>query len=201
MIPQEVWMDLLVLARQGDNFAPIGAFMGLDRRTVKKPRQGRQPPVYQRPPRSSTLDPFRPLVEPWLARAPGLRATRLDDDVRTHDGCPGSSPLVPRLVRTLRPTRLSPAHPRVETAPGHQAPGDWSDEETSCGPYAGPLYAVHLVWGDSREASVEDTDRQDLGTLWACHPHAFPCVGGVPDERLDDQPKTVVKPSGGRRRA
>jgi transposase len=116
---QEVWMDLRALARQGYNFSQIGAFMGLDRRTVKKHLQGRQPPVFQRPPRSSTLDPFRPLVEPWLARAPGRRATRIDDDLRTHDGFPGSSPIVPRLVRTLLPPGRSPAHPRVETAPGH----------------------------------------------------------------------------------
>jgi transposase len=108
---------------------------------------------------------------------------------------------VPRLVRTLRPPRLSPVHPRVETAPGPQAQVDWSDEETSVGPYSGPLYAFHMVLGDSRDASVEYTDRQDLGTFWACHQHALTGFGGVRDERLDDRTKTVVKHSGGLRRA
>jgi transposase len=70
MSTQEVWMDLRALARQGSNFSQIGAFMGLDRRTVKKHLQGRQPPGYRRPPRSSTRDPFRPLVEQGRARAP-----------------------------------------------------------------------------------------------------------------------------------
>ena len=200
MITQEVWMDLIALARQGYNFSQIGAFMGLDRRTVKKHLQGRQPPVYQRPPRSSKLDPFRPLVEQWLARAPGLRATRIYYDLRTHYGFPGSYPIVQRLVRTLRPPRLSQAHPRFETAPGQQAQVDWSYEETSFGHYSGPLYAFHMVLGYSRDAYVEYTDRQDLGTFWACHQHAFTFFGGVPDELLYDRTKTVVKHSVGLRR-
>jgi transposase len=200
MITQEVWMDLRALARQGYNCSQIGAFMGLDRRTVKKHLQGRQPPVYQRPPRSSKRDPFRPLVEQWLARAPGLRATRIYDDLRTQYGFPGSYPIVQRLVRTLRPPRLSQAHPRFETAPGQQAQVDWSDEETSFGHYSGPLYAFHMALGYSRDAYVEYTDRQDLGTFWACHQHACTFFGGVPDELLYDRTKTVVQHSVGRRR-
>ena len=122
MITQEVRMELIALAWQGYNFSQIDASMGLDRRTVKKPLQGRQPPVYRRPPRSSTLDGF------------------------------------------------------------------------------GPLYAFHMVLDDSRDASVEYTDRQDLGTFWACDQHAFTCFGGVPDELLHDRTTTVVKHSGGLRR-
>jgi hypothetical protein len=45
----------------------------------------------------------------------------------------------------------------------------------------------------SRDAYVEYTDRQDLGTFWACHQHAFAFFGGVPDELVYDRTKTVVK--------
>lgn len=48
---------------------------------------------------------------------------------------------------------------------------------------------------------MEYTDRQDLGTFWACHQHAFAFFGGVPDELLYDRTKTVVKHSVGLRRA
>jgi transposase len=65
-------MDLRALARQGYNFSQIGALVGLDRRTVKKHLQLAQAPVYRRVPRSSKLDAFRPLIEQWLVRAPGL---------------------------------------------------------------------------------------------------------------------------------
>lgn len=199
MITQEVWMDLKALARQGYNFSQIGALVGLDRRTVKQHLQRSQPPVYRRRPRSSTLDPFRPLIEQWLVRAPGLRATRIYRDLCTHYGFSGSYPIVQRLVRTLRPPRPVEAHVRFETAPGQQAQVDWSYEEVSYGQHSGPLYAFHMVLGYSREASVEYTDRQDLATFWACHQHAFACFGGVPDELLYDRTKTVVKHSVGQR--
>jgi transposase len=199
MMTQEVWMDLRALAWQGYNFSQIGALVGLDRRTVKKHRQLAQPPVYRRTPRSSKLDPFRPLIEQWLVRAPGLRATRIYRDLRTHYGFPGSYPIVQRLVRTLRTLRPVDAHVRFETAPGHQAQVDWSYEEVTWGQQAGPLYAFHMTLGYSRDAYVEYTDRQDLTTFWACHQHAFTFFGGVPDELLYDRTKMVVKHSVGQR--
>jgi transposase len=193
MITQEVWMDLQALARQGDNFSQIGALVGLDRRTVKKHLQTFRPPVYRRPGRTSKLAPFRPLIEQWLARAPGLRASRIHRDLRTHYGFPGSYPIVQRLVRTLRSPRPVEAHLRFETAPGQQAQVDWSDEGGSFGQHPGPLYAFHRTLGYSREAYVESTDRQDLATFWACHQHAFAVFGGVPDKLLYDRTTTVVK--------
>jgi transposase len=199
MIPQEVWMDLRALARQGYNFTQIGVLVGLERRTVKKHLQLTQPPVYRRSPRGSKVDPFRPLIEQWLVRTPGLRATRIYRDLRTHYGFPGSYPIVQRLVRMLRPPRPVDAHGRFETAAGQQAQVDWSYEDVSCGQHPGPLYAFHMTLGYSRDAYVEYTDRQDLTTFWACHQHAFAFFGGVPDELLYDRTKTVIKHSVGQR--
>jgi transposase len=148
-------MDLKALARQGYNCSQIGALVGLDRRTVKKPLQTQAPPVYRRPPRPAKLTPFRPMIEQWLAWAPGLRATRIYRDLRTHDGFPGSYPIVQRLVRTLRPPRPVAAHLRFETAPGQQAPVDWSYEDPTLGRYPGPLYGFQMTLCYSREAYVE----------------------------------------------
>jgi transposase len=108
LITPEVWMDLKALARQGYNFSQIGVLVGLDRRTVKKHLQTQEPPAYRRPPRPSKLDPCRPLSEQWLARAPGLRATRIYRDLRPHDGFSGSSPIVQRLVRPIYASKRLP---------------------------------------------------------------------------------------------
>jgi transposase len=199
MITQEGWMDLRALARQGYNFSQIGALVGLDRRTVKKHLQIPTPPVYRRPPRPSKLTPFRPLIEQWLARSPGLRAARLYRDLRCHYGFPGSYPIVQRLVRTLRPPRPVEAYCRFETAPGQQAQVDWSYEDPSLSCHCGPVYGFHMTLCYSREAYVEYTDRQDLATFWACHQHALAFFGGVPDELLYDRTKTVVKNAVGKR--
>lgn len=192
-------MDLRALERQGYNFSQIAELVGLDRRTIKKHLQAKGPPQYRRAPRLSMLDPFRPLIEQWLARAPGLRATRIFRDLRTHYGFPGAYPIVQRLVKQLRPTLPLEAHLRFETAPGQQAQVDWSCEDPLFGQYAGPLYAFHMTLGCSRDASVDYTDRQDLATFWACPQHAFAFFGGVPDELLYDRTKTVVRRSVGQR--
>jgi transposase len=139
------------------------------------------------------------MIAQGLARTPGLRATRIDRDLRTHYGFLGSYPIVQRVVRTLRPPCPVEAYPRFETAPGHQAQADWSYEEVTWGQHAGPLYAFHMTLGYSRDNYVEYTDRQDLITFWACHQHAFAFFGGVPDEFLYDRTKTVVKRAVGHR--
>jgi hypothetical protein len=82
--------------------------------------------AHHRAPQSSNRAPFRPLIAQWLVRAPGLRATRIYRDLRTHDGFSGSYPIVQRLVRRLRPLHPVAAHVRFETAAGHQAHVDWS---------------------------------------------------------------------------
>jgi transposase len=123
MITQEVWMDLKALARQGYNFSQIGALVGADRRTVKKHLQGAQPPVYRRPPRPSKLDPSRPMIAQWLARTPGLRATRIYRDLRTHYGFPGSYPIVQRVVRALRPAASCGGPSALRNGPRSPSPG------------------------------------------------------------------------------
>lgn len=138
MITQEGWRELKAWARHGDHVSPSGARVGLDRRTVQQPLHSPPPPGYRRPPRPSTLRPFQPWIEPWLARAPGVRAMRRYQALRPHDGVPGSSPSVPRVVRRLRPPRPVEVYGRFETAPGQQAQGDWSDAEPVWGHQAGP---------------------------------------------------------------
>jgi transposase len=49
-----------------------------------------------------------------------------------------------------------------------------------------------MVLGYSRRLYAEFTRDQRLATLLACHQHAFDWFGGLTEELLDDNPKTVV---------
>lgn len=202
MINEEEFMDIRALHRQGFTYAEIGRIVGRDWRTVKRYLTEGAQPRYRRRRAPSKLDPFKPLIDQWLASDAGRPATRIHQDLVRDYGFEGSYPVVRRYVDRARPKEPEPPPERFETAPGHQAQVDWSQEapiRTSTG-LERPLYAFHMVLGHSRDAFVGLVGSQDLVTFWACHRAAFAHFGGVPREILYDRTKTVVRSHVGRER-
>lgn len=188
-------MDIRALHRQGLSYAEIGRTVGRDWRTVKRYLTSGAQPRYRRKRAPSKLDPFKPLIDQWLAKDGGLEATRIHQDLVRDYGFTGSYPTVRRYVDRARPRTPEPPEERFETAPGHQAQVDWSHEapiRTSSGLEL-PLYAFHMVLGHSRDAFVALVGSQDLVTFWACHRAGFAHFGGIPKEILYDRTKTVVR--------
>ena len=77
---------------------------------------------------------------------------------------------------------------RFETAPGQQMQVDWAtirrgEDQLS-------VFVATLGW--SRAAYVEFVTDERLETLLSAHEHAFLAFGGVPDEVLYDNMRTVV---------
>ena len=195
-------MDIRALHRQGLNYAQIGRVVGRDWRTVKRYLSEGAQPAYRRPRAPSKLDPFKALIDGWLASAPALQARRIHQDLVRDYGFAGSYQTVRRYVERSRPMVVEPAEERFETAPGHQAQVDWSHEEPICTPEGLqlPLYAFHMILGHSRDAFLSLVGSMDLVTFWACHRAAFAHFGGVPREILYDRTKTVVRSHVGRER-
>jgi transposase len=188
-------MDIRALSRQGYTYAEIGRLVGRDWRTVKRYLEHGAQPVYRRKRMPSKLDPFKPLIDQWLAAQPQLLATRVHQDLVRDYGFDGGYDTVRRYVERSRPKPPARSEVRFETAPGHQAQVDWSHEEpirTSSGLEL-PLYCFHMVLGHSRDSFCALTGSQDLVTFWACHRQAFRHFGGVPRELLYDRTKTVVR--------
>lgn len=188
-------MDIRALHRQGLTYAEIGRIVGRDWRTVKRYLTEGAQPRYRRRRVPSTLDPFKPTIDQWLAGDAGLKATRIHQDLVRDYGFTGSYPTVRRYVERARPRKPEPVSERFETAPGHQAQVDWSHEQpirTASGLEL-PLYGFHMVLGHSRDAFLALVGSQDLVTFWACHRAAFTHFGGVPREILYDRTKTVVR--------
>lgn len=195
MLSEEEFMDARSLHRQGMSYSEIARRLGRDWRTVKRYVEADCQPRYRRPPAPSVLDPFKPLVDAWLAKTPPPQAKRIHQDLVRDYGFSGSYQTVRRYVEAARPKPPAEPEERFETAPGHQAQVDWSHEEPLTTPSGIelPLYAFHMVLGHSRDAFVRFTGSQDLVTFWACHRAAFAHFGGVPHQILYDRTKTVVR--------
>lgn len=200
MLSEEEFMDAKSLHRQGVPFNEIARRLGRDWRTVKRYVEADEQPRYRREPAASMLDPFKKVIDEWLARTPPPQAKRIHQDLVRDYGFSGSYQTVRRYVEAARPRPPRACEERFETAPGEQAQVDWSHEApliTGSGLEL-PLYAFHMVLGHSRDAFVAFCGSQDLVSFWACHRAAFAHFGGVPREILYDRTKTVIRSHVGR---
>lgn len=175
------------------NLSEIAKRAHCDRKTVRKYLELRNlPVVIKKRERSSKLDPFKPYIISRLAEYPQLSGKRILRDIqkRGYDGCYS---IVTDYLREIRDEKKPTAIYRYETKPGHQAQVDWGDlglvhldgEDRH-------LYIFTIILGYSRMRFAKCTLSMDLETLIQCHIEAFEYFGGIPDEILYDNMKTVI---------
>lgn len=103
-------------------------------------------------------------------------------------GYAGGITQLKEYLRSIRPAPPTEPVVRFETEPGHQLQIDFMDFRR--GPT--PLRAFTAELGYSRYAYVEFTDNERTETLIACLERALAFFGGVPQQILCDNPKTIV---------
>jgi transposase len=123
----------------------------------------------------------------------GFNATRIFEEIRRM-GYDGGYTSVREAVRPLRDDHqaVAAATMRFETPPGKQAQVDWGSCLMNIGGSPKRVHIFVMVLGYSRAIYVEFTEGEKLETLTACHENAFDWFGGVPEEILYDNPKTIV---------
>ncbi len=192
MLPFETWARVHALARTGRSIRGIAHDLTLDRKTVRRALRQTHPEPYHRAPQPSLLAPYETHLR---VRAPeiGYNAWRLFQELQGQ-GYPGGYETVKRAVRPLRQAErvLAEATVRFETAPGRQAQVDWTSTWLTCPEGQRRAQAFVMILGYSRCLYVEFTADQHLETLLRCHEHAFDWFGGLPEEIVYDNPKTVV---------
>jgi len=146
----------------------------------KKPRQ----------PRTSKLDPFRPLIRK-LVCTDELTAVLVLEEIREL-GYTGGYSVLKEYVRSIRPKTIRRPHLRFETAPGEQGQVDLSPYTVLFQSEPTPVVCFSLVLGYSRWQFVRFVLHADAHTV--CHAHilAFEEAGGMPHEILYDRMKQVV---------
>lgn len=148
-------------------------------------------------PRPQQLDRFKPLIQERLTTYPALSAVRLFQECRAG-GYPGGITQLRDYVARIRPRPAPEPVVRFETAPGVQAQFDFAEVRFPWG----KRWALLVVLGYSRLLYVEFVARQTALTVMLGLEHAFEAFGGVPQEILFDQMKSVIvadhRPGGGR---
>jgi transposase len=116
-----------------------------------------------------------------------LSAVRLLAEIRAA-GYVGSYTQLKEFVRQVRPAPPAEAVIRFETPAGRQAQVDFAEFRFPWG----KRYALLVVLGYSRLLWCRFYPRQDMRTLIDGLEDAFRSFGGVPQELLFDQMKTVI---------
>ena len=183
-------MEIKILARQGLSIREISRQMHLSRNTVR--RYLRAASVAQRKRatrRAHKLDGYRAYLRQRMQAAypAWLPATVLLREI-TERGYDGGVSRLRDFMRTLRAVRPVDPVVRFETLPGQQMQCDWIVFRRG----KHPLSAFVATLGWSRASYVEFVIDEKLTTLLDCHQHAFAFFGGVTQEALYDNMKTIV---------
>jgi len=181
---------------QGVSKTELAKRFGISRRTVyhwietgqlDRDLDSEQVRYRARPPVPTQLDPYKPIIQARLEAFPLLTAQRLFEELRSA-GYPGGYSRLKEYVRRVRPH--APADPvvRFETPPGYQGQVDFGTFQLPWG----RRHALLVVLGYSRLLWMRFYPRQTLTTLIRGLESAFEFFGGVPQELLFDQMRTVV---------
>ena len=181
---------------QGRSKASLARELGVSRRTIYQwiatgqlDRDLDAEPVRYGPRRAaaSKLDSYRALIDARLAEYPQLSATRLFDEIRAA-GYEGGYTLVKAYVRRTRPRPAPEPVVRFETLPGQQGQVDFAEFRLPWG----KRYALLVVLGYSRLLWFGFYPRQSMEVLMRGLESAFAFFGGVPQQLLFDQMRSVV---------
>jgi len=180
------------LYASGKSIREIARTTGHARNTVRKYlRANGIPEPRSRKKRGSKLDPFKPLLDQYMAD--GIFNCTVLLRLLREQGYTGGITLIKDYVKPHRPPRKIPAVQRYETKPGYQAQVDWKicqyvdlDGEVR----KIPVFA--MVLGCSRAMYIEFVQRCDIHSFLRCLIHALEYFGGVPKTMLTDQMKTVI---------
>ena len=140
-----------------------------------------------RPKTSQKLDPYKAIINARLEAYPKLTARRLFEEVRAA-GYAGGYSRLSDYVRQVRP--CEPADPvvRYETPAGRQGQVDFGSFSLPWG----RRYALLVVLSYSRLLWLRFFRRQTMEVLFRGLESAFERFGGVPQEVLFDQMRSVV---------
>jgi transposase len=193
MIGFDLWTEIHARARRGEATQKIARELGIDRKTVRRLLAQARPVPYQRTvTRPSQVTPYLDYIQRRVTEVE-YNAYRIFQELQAQ-GYAGGYEMVKLAVRPLRAERerLAAATLRYETAPGRQAQVDWGSTWAQIGAQRVRVQVFVMVLGYSRRLYVEFTHDQTLGSLLTCHQHAFDWFGGMTEEILYDNPKTVV---------
>lgn len=179
-----------IMYKQGYAKKQIARELGLSINTVRKHiASGTTEAGYKkRPAKPQKLDAYRDYIRERLesGRPHWIPATVILKEIKAQ-GYEGEISMLRQYMRGQKPAAENVIL-RYETEAGKQMQVDWAEFGRS----SGKLSAFIATLGYSRMSYVEYVENEQLETLLLCHEHAFDYFGGVPQEVLYDNMKTVI---------
>lgn len=196
MIGWERRMLLRHYLEQGMSKSAIAKQLGIGRRTIyhwietgqlDRDVDAEAVTYTPRPPVVTKLAPYEDYIRGRLEDFPRLTAVRLFEEVRAA-GYPGGYTQVKEFVRQVRPKPSVEEVQRFETPPGRQGQVDFAHTRLPWG----TRHGLVVTLGFSRLLWLQFYRRQDMRTLFEGLEAAFQFFGGVPEELLFDQMRSVI---------
>jgi len=187
-----------ILVRYADNqsIRRIAQEMELSRNTVRQTVRSGAARGYARASQKETkLAPYADWAQQRFHEVEG-NATLLYQELKER-GYTGGYGMLKVFVHPLREDLHKKATVRFETPPGQQAQVDFGSKTILVGGKPQRVHIFVMTLGYSRAMYAELVFNEKLETLIACHENAFRWIGGVPEEILYDNPKTIVLDRGG----
>lgn len=179
--------------KEGMSKSAVARKLGISRNTVS--RYANKPdgytPVIVKEPQETTVDPYLPHIRDMLQTAKDegvyIPTTVIYEDIKIQ-GYEGSLRWLQTVMQKheLRGRILAEELVRFETEPGKQMQVDWIEFPKD------NLSAFVATMGYSRTSYVQYVTDEKINTLIQCHLNAFKYFGGVPQEGLYDNMKTVM---------
>ena len=171
------------------NISQIAVELEISRQTVRRAiKDEESQPIV----RKSKLDPYREEIESILSDKPNISNILIFEKIK-EKGYEGGRSILADFIAELRRKKKG-AYINIETLPGREAQADWAYcGEISCGRDKRKLYLFCMVLSYSRYFYIEFTVSMSLSIFLACHIHAFNFFGGIPQNILYDNLKSVVK--------
>ena len=179
-------------AGKGKTAYAISKELGISKNTAKKyMEQPVQVHGLKGTHKGSKLDPYKPQLKEWMNQ--GIFNCEVLLERLRALGYDGGKSILKDYVHPYRPAKSAPAVRRYETPNGKQAQMDWGicqyiDKEGQM--HKVPVFV--MILGASRVKYIEFVKRCDLRSMERCILNAFNYFGGVPQEVLTDNMKTVV---------
>jgi len=192
-------IHLMKINNEKVNCAAVARQYNCDYRTVQKYYNERdQQKKKQRLPRrvKKKIDGFESIIEEkfLLNRAPAIAIFNL---LKEKYGYTGSYTTIKSYCHNLKIDKQNEVTVHFETEPGKQCQIDWKEELTLVSKY-GEVFTINIflaILGYSRLKYIELTFDKSQPTLFKCLTNAIKYFGGVPQEFLFDNMKTVVDQS------
>jgi transposase len=196
MISVENWADIRRLRKvEKMSKRGIAKQLGIHRDTVTRALGSDEPLRYQRAPRGSILDPYKPKIHALLAENPDLTSVRILEIIQ-GEKYPGKISILRDFVRETRPQyKPKRVYVRMAYRCGEYGQVDWGEMPDPV-LWQGHLCKVNafvMALCYSRLLYVEFSLSTKLADFLRCHQNALYFVGGAPRTCVYDNLSSVVK--------